>query len=434
MGIARSSCEDRTVYGQPPLRSRALNSLHRTVAVLSGTVFLVMIGISIIIPALPQYGLELGATAFLAGVLVGALPAARVVLDLPSGALGDRFGNRRMMQIGLVIIATTSALAVVAFNFWVLLAVRVAEGIGSAFYVTSSLAALAKRVPAERRGRYMGIYVNALLIGQIFGPVIGGAVVLGWGLRGPFAAYALLALVGMVLITFGMEPGRVPGATARVDVAAVRRLLRDSSYVLVNVGTMGTFFVRSGMITTVIPLFIFYNWGVASREAAAVLTGVLITTNAVANLFTMYPSGWLADRIGRKIPFVTSLLLTGLVTPFLFFTTDLTTALPVMFAYGLVLGIHGPLAAWTTDLTPEEIMGTSMGLYRTLGDFGFLLGPVVLAAVLQLTMVDGRVTIVPFLVAGIWVIVSGLLMLFARDPVGERRKAGLPVVRPGNAT
>jgi MFS family permease len=408
-----------------------MDSLRRTVGVLSGTVFLVMIGISIIVPALPQYALLLDATAFLAGVLVGALPAARVVLDLPSGAWGDRYGNRFMMRLGLAIIATTSAVAYFAFNYWVLLGVRVAEGIGSAFYVTSSLAALAKRVPPERRGRYMGLYVNALLTGQIAGPVIGGFVVLWWDIRAPFLVYAALALVGMLLITVGMESTRTGGPRAGIDVAAVRRLLRDRSYVLVNIGTMGTFFVRSGLITTVIPLFIAFNWEV-DEALAITYTGVLVTTNALASLLTMYPSGWLADRIGRKIPFVTSLVLAGVVSPFLFFAGDLGTAIPVMFAYGLALGLHGPLAAWTTDLTPREIMGTSMGLYRTLTDLGFLFGPVILAAVLQVSMVAGRVTIVPFLVASAWVITSGLLMLFAQDPVAERRRTAA-ASQPGNA-
>lgn len=400
-----------------------MNSVHRTVSVLSGTVFLVMIGISIITPALPQYATELGASAFLVGVLVGALPATRVLLDLPSGAFGDRFGNRFMMRLGLGIIATTSLLAYVAFDYWVLLAVRAAEGIGSAFYVTSSLAALAKHVPAERRGRYMGIYVNALLIGQVIGPVIGGVVVLWWGLRAPFGVYSGLALVGMLLITVGFRPTpRAEGPSARVDIVAVRRLLRDRSYILVNIGTMGTFFIRSGLITTVIPLFIYYNW-TGDRTTAATFTGVLITTNALASLFTLYPSGWIADRVGRKIPFVTSLVLAAIVSPFLFFTTDLGTAIPIMFVYGLVLGLHGPLAAWATDLTPPEIMGTSMGLYRTLGDLGFLLGPVLLGAILQLTMVNNRVTIAPFLFASGWVMVSGLALLLARDPVGERQRA-----------
>lgn len=410
-----------------------MDSVRRTVAVLSGTVFLVMVGIAIIIPALPQYGLHLGATAFLAGVLVGALPIARVILDLPAGALGDRFGNGRMMRSGLAIIAISSAIAVVAFDYWVLLAVRFAEGAGSAFYVTSSLAALAKRVPPEKRGRYMGLYVNALLVGQIIGPVIGGIVVLAWGIRAPFATYALLACAGMIIITLGMDPGTVSGVKGAVDVAAVRRLMSDRSYVIVNVGTMCAFFVRAGLITTVIPLFIAFNWGI-SPTLAITFTGVLITTSAVANLFTMYPSGWVADRIGRKVPFVASLVATGLVSPFLFFATDLASAIPIMFVYGLVLGMHGPLAAWATDLTPTELMGTSMGLYRTIGDLGFVLGPVLLAAVMELTMVDGRVTIVPFLLAAVWVTVGGLLMAFARDPVGERRRAEAATRQPGNAT
>ena len=410
-----------------------MQSIRRTVAVLSGTVFLVMIGISIISPALPQYGLALGATPFLAGVLVGALPTARVLLDLPSGALGDRFGSRRMMIIGLSIIAVTSAIAVHAFHFAVLLSVRFAEGVGSAFYVTSSLATLAKRVPTERRGRYMGLYVNALLIGQLVGPVVGGFVTLAWGLRAPFAVYALLACVGMVLITFGLEPEAESGAPGRVDRVAVKRLLKDRSYLIVTSGTMAAFFVRAGLVSTVIPLFIAFNWGI-SGTLAVTYTGVLITTNALAQLITLYPSGLIADRIGRKVPFVISLVAVGLVAPALFLAKDLTSAIPVMFLFGAVIGLHGPLVAWTTDLTPKEIMGTSMGLYRTIGDLGFLLGPVILGFVLDITLVGGHVTVVPFLVAAAWAITAGLLMLLARDPIAEKKRMEGVAAQPGNGS
>jgi DHA1 family multidrug resistance protein-like MFS transporter len=411
-----------------------LTSLRRTVAFLSGTVFLVMIGISIITPDLPQYGQALGATPFLVGVLVGILPATRLALDLPSGAFGDRFGHRFMMQCGLAIIATTSLLAYLSFDYWTLFAVRAMEGIGSAFYVTSSLASLATHAPIDRRGRYMGIYVNALLIGQVVGPVIGGFVVLWWGLKGPFGVYSALAAIGFVLITLGIEPDRrSERPPVFVDFSALRRLLRDRSYMFVSLGVMGTFFIRAGLITTVIPLFIAYNWGVG-ETLAVISTGVLITTNAGASLFTLYPSGWLSDRIGRKIPFVSSLVLAGIVSPFLFFATDLTSAIPIMFVYGLALGLHGPLAAWATDLTPREILGPSMGLYRTIGDLGFFLGPFLLGAVAHVTIIDDRVTLAPFLVASAWVIVSALLMLFARDPAAERRRTATTAARPGNST
>jgi MFS family permease len=79
-------------------------------------------------------------------------------------------------------------------------------------------------------------------------------------------------------------------------------------------------------------------------------------------------------------------------------------------------------------------MGTSMGLYRTLGDVGFLLGPVLSAAVLEMTMVGGRVTIYPFLVPAFFVTAAGLLLLLARDPVGERRRAERRAKGSGTAT
>src|SRR3972149_6363069 len=141
-----------------------MDTAKRTVLVLSAVVFFVMLGIAMITPDIAQYAKALGADPFLAGVLIGALPAARVLLDLPGGALGDRFGNRRMMMYGLGIIIVSSVAAALAFNYWMLLAVRFLEGVGGAFYVTSSLAALAKTAPEGKRGRYMGIYVNMLLV------------------------------------------------------------------------------------------------------------------------------------------------------------------------------------------------------------------------------------------------------------------------------
>ena len=398
-----------------------MDSAKKTLAVLSCVVFFVMLGIAMIIPALPQYALAFGADPFLIGLLVGALPAARLFLNLPAGALGDRLGNVAMMRYGLALIAISSAIATVAFSYTVLLAVRVVEGIGSAFYVTSSLATLAKAAPPDRRGRYMGVYVNMLLVGQVVGPAIGGAVTVQWGLRAPFAAYSIAAAGGLLVLILALDV--VQGSTrARLDWTAVRKLLRDRSFLTVNLGPLAAFFMRGGLIATVIPLFIHFNWGLPAAGATAT-AGILLTVMALASLVTMYPSGVLADRYGRKGTFVTSLVLMGLVTPFIFWARDLPSAMIVMAVFGLVIGLHGPLAAWVTDLAPPESLGTAMGLYRTIGDVGYFIGPVVLGGVLEATRADGEVTAAPFLVASGWMIATGLLLLTARDPSGERARA-----------
>lgn len=399
-----------------------MDPIKRTVLVLSSVVFLVMLGIAIILPVLPLYATALGADVFLAGVLVGALPAARVFLDLPAGTLGDRYGNPRMMRYGLAIIAVSSFAAAISFSYWMLLLVRILEGVGSALYVTSSLATLAKTVPMEKRGRYMGIYVNMLLVGQVVGPVVGGAVSIQWGLRAPFAAYGIAAVAGLVLLvlTLPQKEGRVE---ARIEWRVAGRLLRDRSFFTVNLGSLAAFFMRGGIIATVLPFFIALNWGLNPEQTVAT-AGLLVTVMALASMATVYPSGWLADRYGRKPTFVTSLVLMGLVIPFVFFTVDLTSAIPVMVVFGLVLGLHGPLASWATDLAPEDSMGTAMGLYRTIGDAGYFAGSVLLGGLIGLTMTPGgQMSYVPFLLAAVWMVVSGLLLLTARDPSGDRARA-----------
>lgn len=395
---------------------------RRAVWLLSTVVLLVMTGISIIAPAVPFYAQALGATPFLIGVLVGALAGARVLIDFPSGYFGDRFGNWRMMQTGLSIVAISSALAVVAFNYWFLLGVRIAEGVGSGFYVTSSLAALARAAPPRRRGQDMSLYVGFLLVGQVIGPVLGSLAVAVAGLRAPFALYSLMAAGGMILVALapGAAEDRARGSRgARIDWPAARALLRNRSYVFVIVGSMSAFFIRGGLIFVVLPLYVADVFGL-SPDAAAASVGLLISVQALTSMATLYPSGRWADRYGRKLPFVASLLAIGLLAPLIFFARTIGTLVAVMAVYGLALGLHGPLAAWAVDLTPPNVMGTSMGLYRTVGDMGFLIGPLVMGALIGWGG-SPATNPWPFLVSAVWMIASGLLLVFADDPVGRSR-------------
>ena len=394
-----------------------MNSKIRGIIVLCTVVFFVMTGISIISPVLPFYAKELGASAFMVGLLVGALASARIVLDLPAGVAGDRFGNWRMMQTGLVLIASSSFMAVIAFNYWMLLGVRVVEGIGSAFYVTSSLAALARTVPETQRGKYMSLYVATLLIGQVIGPSIGGAVTAVWGLRAPFAVYGLLALIGMVLIALVQLP--VSGGDielGRIDWKAVKNLFKNRSFMRVNIGTMSAFFLRSGILLTVSPLYFNAKLGFGGPTI-----GLLISVAAITSATTMVPSGILADRYGRKIPFVASFVLSALIMPLFMIPTDLLGVIIVYALFGLALGLQGPMAAWSTDLVEKQAMGTAMGLYRTISDIGFLLGPTILAAVLELGRAVNIIEL-PFFVTLAWMLVAANIIVVADDPIARNAK------------
>ncbi|MFQ6060139.1 MAG: MFS transporter [Thermoplasmata archaeon] len=394
-----------------------MNEEQKTVLVLSVIVYLVMLGITIIAPVLPSYAAAFGASVLLIGVLVGSFAVARVFLDLPAGIFGDKFGNRRIMSIGLLIICGASLVAGFALNYFILLIARILEGIGSAFYATMSTSYLAKNTRIERRGRYMGVYVGALLLGQVSGPAIGGILAVSFGLNSPFLFYSLVTGIGFLILrtfirrdeaVFQQKPekGRL--------VRNVKTVLSNPSFLLVNVGTLAAFFGRAGVIATLFPLLASRNFGYDTDTVGLVLSGV-----ALMSLATMLPSGIIADRIGRKIPFAASLILGGIAALFVPMASDLAGLTLAMLFFGLSLGLSGPMAAWAADLSEPRRMGTAMGVYRSIGDAGFLLGPVILTAIAGAVSVE-RITVLPFIVCSFWLIVSGVLLLRAEDPAGKR--------------
>ncbi|MFQ5552777.1 MAG: MFS transporter [Thermoplasmata archaeon] len=397
-----------------------------TVIVLSVVVFLVLMGLTLISPALPFYAQELGATATMVGLLISGFALARVFVNIPAGLWGDRVGHRRVMSYGLLIIAVSSFLAGLAFNYWVLLAVRVAEGVGSALYVTTSMAVLVRSAPKERRGEYMSYYVAALIAGAVSGPAVGGYLAVAFGLAAPFFFYALAAFVALVLVRAFLRESAGERPQMAVGKEDVMRLLRNPSFVLVTLGALSAFLLRGGFNATLFPL-----WAEARFGLDPAFIGLILTLVAVAGLVTMLASGRVADRIGRKGPLMASLLLSGLVLPFIFFSPTLSVLSLTMVLYGLTLGFHGPIAAWAADLAPEAGMGTAMGVYRSIADLGWVVGPLLLGY-LGGAFAPIETNIWPFVAAAVWVVLFGLLLIPARDPIAQGR-AKVPVLGNGGS-
>lgn len=98
-----------------------------------------------------------------------------IAVKLPSGALSDLFGFRRLMLAGALVKASGPFLYLVAFNWPQLLAIRFYHGLATALYAPPASALVAKVYP-EERGYRLGTYSAAENAGVVIGPVIGGAV------------------------------------------------------------------------------------------------------------------------------------------------------------------------------------------------------------------------------------------------------------------
>src|SRR6266487_3835942 len=110
---------------------------------------------------------------------VNAYTLTFAVLLLTGAALGDRFGRRRLLAIGLGIFTLASAAAALAPTAGALIAARAAQGVGGAIVTPLTLTILSAGVPANRRGAFIGAWSGIAGLAVAFGPLLGGAVVSG---------------------------------------------------------------------------------------------------------------------------------------------------------------------------------------------------------------------------------------------------------------
>src|SRR5262245_19058370 len=130
----------------------------------------------VVTTAIPVIRKDLGASIEGLEWTVNAYTLTFAVLLLTGAALGDRFGRRRMLSIGLAIFTLASAVAALAPSIEVLVAARAVQGLGGAIITPLTLTILSAAVPAERRGLALGARGGISGRAVASGPRVGGAV------------------------------------------------------------------------------------------------------------------------------------------------------------------------------------------------------------------------------------------------------------------
>ncbi|MES2209976.1 MAG: MFS transporter [Chloroflexota bacterium] len=153
--------------------------------------------------ALPRIGATLPAVTI--GVLEGQVyvvagyMATLAAFLLLAGALGDRYGRRRIFLLGLAGFGVTSVVCGLAPSLDVLAAARLLQGVAGALLVPGSLAIITATFEGADRGRAFGIWAAWTSAVAIFGPPVGGTLVELYGWQSIFLVNAPLVVVGVVL-------------------------------------------------------------------------------------------------------------------------------------------------------------------------------------------------------------------------------------------
>src|SRR5213076_153202 len=141
-----------------------------TFAITSTALFMVTLDNLVVTTAVPVIRRDLHAGISGLEWTVNAYTLTFAVLLLTGAALGDRFGRRRLLAIGIAIFTAASAAAALSPSIVALDVARAAQGVGGAIVMPLTLTVLSAAVPAGRRGVALGIWGGISGLAVAFGP------------------------------------------------------------------------------------------------------------------------------------------------------------------------------------------------------------------------------------------------------------------------
>lgn len=167
--------------------------------------------------------------------VVNAYALAFAVSILAGSMLGDRFGRRRMLTVGVALFAIASALCALAPTLGVLVAARAVQGAAGGVCVPLALAIVTAPTPAERRGKVIGIWGAITGIAVAIGPLIGGLV--AQGLAWQWVFWLNLSVAALILVLACRIPADAPqsGLADLIGLALVTLGIALVTHALVRV-------------------------------------------------------------------------------------------------------------------------------------------------------------------------------------------------------
>jgi MFS family permease len=376
-------------------------------------VFVSGTGIGSLLPILPLFLRERGASYSLVGVIVGAALAAQAVGQWPAGWLAERIGRREMMVAGLLVAAAASLLFLLPLSVEWLVAVRFLQGLGFAAAAPAEVALVADVVPSDELGRAYGWVSAARQSGIIVGPAIGGLLAV-------FGRWTVFAVTGSALAAAALVAALTLPASvrrSRAEVSIVRVFVR-STRVGVALRAVVTMTIGLGLLIGIYDVV----WSLYLRQLGAsdFVIGMSFTLFALPLAAATPFAGYGSDRWDRRWLAFSSVAigsLMALVYPFLH-------NIPIVIAVGMV---EGALWAFTEPAMNSFLMeavpdrrGEAQGVVGTAMSGSMAIGSLVGGSLFALGLG------VPFFVAGgvgfgfALLAVPGLRAAGRRSPVVQK--------------
>ncbi|MCW2911943.1 MAG: drug resistance transporter, EmrB/QacA subfamily [Actinomycetia bacterium] len=405
-------------------------------ALMSFAAFMAALDVLVVTTALTTIQRSLGATAEQLGWTVNAYSLALAVSILAAAALGDRFGNRRVLVGGLGLFTMCSAACALAPSIGLLIVARTVQGIGAATIMPITLTILSAAFPADKRGKAIGIWGGLTGLAVAGGPLIGGAIVEGLAWQWIFWVNVVLGAIliplilrkvtesrgsrvpvdlpGIALVSagsFGLVWALVRGNTSGWTSAEVLSALAGGTVALVafvawelrtrtpmlpmpyfrlqafSAGNGAGFFMMASLFGAV---FLMAQFLQVVSGASPLKTGLQILPWTATPMVIAPLAGMLADRFGERWILTTGLMLQGIGLGAIALVAGPTTPYLALMPGLLVAGVGISMAIPTVQnavigAVPPQAIGKASGTSNTLRQLGGVFGIALAIAVFTRT-------------------------------------------------
>jgi MFS family permease len=313
----------------------------------------------------------------LIGVIVAASTITGVFLKLPSGALSDVLGRKRMMVLGALFFAAPPFVYKFVHDPWSLLALRFVHGFATAIFSPVASAYVAG-LGETGRGARLGWFSSANDVGATAGPLAGGFVL--YFTASYSVTYLLVGALGVLtlLVVLLLPDADRPASDTKTLTARTTEFRLGLAEVLrtppifVAAGIEAVMYLGYGAFLGFLPIYA-KNIGLNDAEIAIVL-GAQLVLAMVAKPIT----GRVSDRVGRIPVIIVGLLLCAAALPLIFRSGSLAVFLFAAPLLGVGVGAVTPVTnALIADLASARRLGAAMGVFGTIWDIGEAAGPLI---------------------------------------------------------
>ena len=343
-------------------------------------------------PVLNPYAESLGTPEALMGFVAAASTLPGILISFPAGSLSDILGRKKVFLASSIVFASAPFLYIFTSSWWQLILVRFYHGFATAIFIPVARATIAERY-ASKKGERVSTFTSATLVGRGIAPFLGGFIlaITFWNYLMLYLAVSVAGVTTLFTTIILLKEKNSAAEKHSVNTSLNRfqgkrktestrgwRTVLGNPRILVASTTEAVARYVYGALEF---FFIGYLKNIAQLDPS--LIGIIMGAQLVLVPVVSPFMGRLSDKVGRKIPIIVGLTISGLPLIAIPYTTEFIPILVISVTYGLGFStVVSATPALVGDIASKESYGAAMGFLATIMDVGQMLGPIVTGFIL----------------------------------------------------